>query len=418
MSGLLSATSLLRAAVSRVPRVPARHLNLLEYQSKQLLDESKVAIQAFRLIENKDDKKKLDDFSVPEYVVKAQILAGGRGKGHFSNGFKGGVHITKVKEEALKLAEQMLGHKLITKQTPEDGILVKQVMVARSVDIIRETYFSIVMDREYNGPVIIASPAGGMDIEAVAEETPEKILTMPVDIQEGLTRPMAEKIAKFLQFNDTTLESKAADEIQKIWNLFLKVDATQIEINPLAETADKQIISVDAKFNFDDNAEYRQKRIFEMGDETESDPKEVEAQKYNLNYIAMDGNIGCLVNGAGLAMATMDIIKLNNGAPANFLDVGGSVKEDQVLKAFQILVSDTNVKAILVNVFGGIVNCATIANGIVNASKVMNLQIPVVVRLEGTNVDAARKILKDSGMAIQTAQDLDDAAAKAVKSIQ
>lgn len=394
-----------------------RRLNLLEYQSKQLLDESKVAIQAFRLIETKNDQKRLDGFDVPEYVVKAQILAGGRGKGHFDNGFKGGVHITKQKDEAFKLAGQMIGHKLITKQTPADGIMVKQVMVARSVDIVRETYFSIVMDREHNGPVIIASPAGGMDIEAVAEETPEKILTIPVDIQQGLTRDVAEKIAKFLEFNDKSLEPKAADEIQKIWQLFLKVDATQIEINPLAETADQQVISVDAKFNFDDNAEYRQKRIFEMGDDTE-DPKEVEAQKYNLNYIAMDGNIGCLVNGAGLAMATMDIIKLNKGNPANFLDVGGSVKEDQVLKAFQILVSDTNVKAILVNVFGGIVNCATIANGIVNASKVMNLQIPVVVRLEGTNVDAARKILKDSGMAIHTAKDLDDAAAKAVKSIQ
>lgn len=395
-----------------------RGLNLLEYQSKQLLDESKVAIQAFRLIESKNEKGKLDGFDVPEYVVKAQILAGGRGKGHFDNGFKGGVHITSKKDEALQLADKMIGHKLITKQTPEDGILVKQVMVAKSVDIVRETYFSIVMDREHNGPVIIASPAGGMDIEAVAEETPDKILTLPVDIQEGLTRETAIRIAKFLEFNDKSLESKAADEIQKIWQLFLNVDATQIEINPLAETKDKQVISVDAKFNFDDNAEFRQKRIFEMGDDSESDPKEVEAQKYNLNYIAMDGNIGCLVNGAGLAMATMDIIKLNKGNPANFLDVGGSVKEDQVLKAFQILVSDNNVKAILVNVFGGIVNCATIANGIVNASKVMNLQIPVVVRLEGTNVDAARKILKDSGMAIETAQDLDDAAAKAVRSIQ
>ena len=390
----------------------------MEYQSKQLLDESKVAIQAFRLIEQKNEKGKLDGFDVPEYVVKAQILAGGRGKGHFDNGFKGGVHITKQKEEAYKLADQMIGHKLITKQTPTDGCLVKQVMVARSVDIVRETYFSIVMDREHNGPVIIASPAGGMDIEAVAEETPEKILTLPVDIQQGMTRETAEKIAKFLEFKDPSLETKAADEIQKIWQLFLKVDATQIEINPLAETADKQVISVDAKFNFDDNAEFRQKRIFEMGDDSDSDPKELEAQKYNLNYIAMEGNIGCLVNGAGLAMATMDVIHLKNGKPANFLDVGGSVKEDQVLKAFQILVSDKNVKSILVNVFGGIVNCATIANGIVNASKVMNLQIPVVVRLEGTNVEAARKILKDSGMKIETAGDLDDAATKAVRSIQ
>lgn len=242
--------------------IPSRKLNLLEYQSKQLLDESKVAIQAFRLIEEKNDKKKLDDFNVPEYVVKAQILAGGRGKGHFDNGFKGGVHITKLKDEALKLADQMIGHKLITKQTPEAGILVKQVMVARSVDIVRETYFSIVMDREHNGPVIIASPAGGMDIEQVAEDTPEKILTMAVDIQQGLSRESAEKIAKFLEFNDKSLEGKAADEIEKIWKLFLKVDATQIEINPLAETADKQVISVDAKFNFDDNAAFRQVFLF------------------------------------------------------------------------------------------------------------------------------------------------------------
>lgn len=399
-------------------RTPSRNLNLLEYQSKQLLEESKVAIQSFRLIEKRQDNSKLDGFNVPEYVVKAQILAGGRGKGHFDNGFKGGVHITREKEQALQLADQMIGHRLITKQTPEEGCLVKQVMVARSVDIVRETYFSIVMDREHNGPVIIASPAGGMDIEAVAEETPDKIMTTPVDIKLGLTREMAEKIATFLEFKDPALKTKAADEIQKIWELFLKVDATQIEINPLAETADKQVISVDAKLNFDDNAQFRQKRIFEMDDSTESDPREVEAQKHNLNYIAMTGSIGCLVNGAGLAMATMDIIKLKNGSPANFLDVGGSVKEDQVLKAFQIIASDTNVKAILVNVFGGIVNCATIANGVVNASKTINLKIPVVVRLEGTNVDEARRILKDSGLAILTAKDLEEAAEKAVKAIQ
>lgn len=389
----------------------------MEYQSKQILDESSVAIQKFRVVEAKDEHVKLEGFDVPEYVIKAQILAGGRGKGHFTNGFKGGVHITKQKKEAIDLANKMIGQMLITKQTPPEGILVKKVMIARSVDITRETYFSIVMDREHNGPVIIASPAGGMDIEAVAEETPEKIMTVPVDIHEGLKPETALKIARFLEFNQT-LEAKATDEILKIFKLFLKVDATQIEINPLAETVDGQVISVDAKFNFDDNASFRQKQIFSLEDGSETDPKELEASKYNLNYIAMDGNIGCLVNGAGLAMATMDIIKLNNGNPANFLDVGGSVKEDQVLKAFQILVSDKNVKAILVNVFGGIVNCATIANGIVNASKTINLKIPVVVRLEGTNVGEARKILKDSGLAILTAKDLDDAASKAVKSIQ
>lgn len=319
--------------------------------------------------------------------------------------------------EVIPLVEKMVGAKLITKQTPKDGILVKKVMVADSINISRETYISIVMDREHNGPVLIASPAGGMDIEAVAEETPEKIKTMPISVTDGITREQAVDVARFLEFKGSLVE-KAASEIEKLYKLFLKVDATQIEINPLAETDDGRVISVDAKLNFDDNAEFRQKEIFAMDVHEDTDPKEVEASKYNLNYIAMEGNIGCLVNGAGLAMATMDIIKLNGGSPANFLDVGGNVKEDQVLKAFQILTSDHNVKAILVNVFGGIVNCATIANGIVNATKTIGLKVPLVVRLEGTNVDAAKKILKESGLKIDSAQDLDEAAKKAVKALQ
>uniref|UniRef100_U5EJ13 Succinate--CoA ligase [GDP-forming] subunit beta, mitochondrial n=1 Tax=Corethrella appendiculata TaxID=1370023 RepID=U5EJ13_9DIPT len=397
--------------------IKIRHLNLLEYQSKKLLDECGVAIQNFRVLEGKQDAKILDDFNVKEFVVKAQILAGGRGKGHFDTGFKGGVHITKDRSEVMKLVDEMVGHKLITKQTPKEGILVKKVMVADSINIVRETYLSIVMDREQNGPVIIASPAGGMDIEQVAEKTPEKILTIPVDILNGLPHGKCIEIAQFLEFKGKLVE-KAAYEIQKLYRLFTKVDATQIEINPLAETDDGRVISVDAKLNFDDNAEFRQKKIFEMENYEDTDPKEIEATKYNLNYIAMDGNIGCLVNGAGLAMATMDIIKLNGGSPANFLDVGGKVTEDQVLKAFHILTSDSNVKAILVNVFGGIVNCATIAQGIVNASKVINLKIPVIVRLEGTNVSGAKKIIQESGLKVQFAQDLDDAARKAVTSIK
>ncbi|XP_052870221.1 succinate--CoA ligase [GDP-forming] subunit beta, mitochondrial [Anopheles cruzii] len=395
---------------------PKRYLNLLEYQSKKLLEESGVAIQNFRILEGKQDADLLSGFNVKEYVVKAQILAGGRGKGYFDNGFKGGVHITKNRSEVLPLVEKMVGHRLITKQTPKDGILVKKVMVADSINIVRETYFSIVMDRQHNGPVLIASPAGGMDIEAVAKETPSKIKTIPVDITQGITRVQALDVAKFLEFNHTLLE-RAADEIMKLYSLFTKVDAVQIEINPLAETDDGRVISVDAKLNFDDNAQFRQKDIFAMEVHEDTDPKEIEASKYNLNYIAMEGNIGCLVNGAGLAMATMDIIKLNGGSPANFLDVGGSVKEEQVLKAFQILTSDANVKAILVNVFGGIVNCATIANGIVSATKTMNLQVPLIVRLEGTNVNEAKKILKLSGLKIQSAVDLDEAAKKAVQSI-
>lgn len=350
--------------------------------------------------------------------MKAQILAGGRGKGHFDNGFKGGVHLTKDKSEAVILAEKMLGHRLITKQTPDDGIEVKKVMIADSVNIVRETYFCILLDREHNGPVMIASEAGGMDIEQVAKDTPEKVKTIAIDPMKGLSHQTALELADFLAFKGP-LREKAANEIEKLYELFGKVDAVQIEINPLAETDDGRVISVDAKLNFDDNAQFRQKPIFEMEDTSESDPKEVEASKYNLNYISMEGgNIGCMVNGAGLAMATMDIIKLNNGNPANFLDVGGNVKEDQVLRAFQIITSDKNVKAILVNVFGGIVNCATIANGIVKATQTINLTVPLIVRLEGNNVIAARKILKDSGLNIVTASDLDDAAQKACASLR
>ncbi|XP_037812941.1 succinate--CoA ligase [GDP-forming] subunit beta, mitochondrial [Lucilia sericata] len=396
-----------------------RHLNLLEFQSKDLLQKYNVAIQKFKVLDNSSkDVEVLKQFECPEYVVKAQILAGGRGKGVFDNGFKGGVHITTKKDDVLSLSKKMIGNRLITKQTPKSGIMVKKVMVARSVNIIRETYLCILLDREHNGPVLIASPAGGVDIEAVAEETPEKIKTIPLNIDKPIPHETLVEVAKFLEFKGDTIET-CAQEIQKLFDLFKAVDAVQIEINPLAETDKGEVISVDAKLNFDDNAQYRQKDIFAMDiSEEEADPREVEAEKHNLNYVAMDGNIGCLVNGAGLAMATMDIIKLNGGEPANFLDVGGGVKEDQVLKAFEILTSDPKVKGILVNVFGGIVNCATIANGVVAASKKLSLNVPLVVRLEGTNVEEARKILQNSGLPIQTAADLDDAAQKAVAALK
>ncbi|KAL1492768.1 hypothetical protein ABEB36_010968 [Hypothenemus hampei] len=396
-------------------KVSVRHLNLLEYQSKNILRKSNVAIQDFCMIDEQGEHG-LDNFIAKEYVIKAQILAGGRGKGHFNNGFKGGVHITQKRDEIPLIVKQMLGYNLITKQTPKNGIPVNKIMIAESVNIKRETYLCILMDRQRNGPVIIASPAGGVDIEGVAVETPELIKNIPIDIFEGITDRMANELAEFLEFKGD-LKSKAAEEIKKLWNLFVSVDAVQIEINPLVETDNGKVIAVDAKLNFDDNAKYRQKEIFALDDVSESDPREVEAAKYNLNYIGMTGNIGCLVNGAGLAMATMDIIKLYGGEPANFLDVGGSVKEEQVRAAFQIITSDPSVKAILVNVFGGIVNCATIANGIVGALKISPLKVPLIVRLEGTNADEARKIIKESGLDIQTAQNLDEAAQKAVKSL-
>ncbi|KAG7173065.1 succinate--CoA ligase [GDP-forming] subunit beta, mitochondrial-like [Homarus americanus] len=399
------------------PKVPVRCLNLLEYQSKVLLENHGVTVQRFRILDShKEAVEASKSLNAAEFVVKAQILAGGRGKGHFDNGFKGGVHLTKDCNEVASLVEKMVGHKLVTKQTPKDGIVVNKVMVAESVDILRETYFCILMDREHNGPVLIASPDGGMDIEEVAEKTPERLMTQPIDIHEGITDEMALKVADFLKFNGP-LREKCAKEVKGIWSMFLGVDATQIEINPLIETPQGQVVAVDAKIQFDDNAEFRQKDVFAMEDYSESDPREVEAARYNLTYIGMDGNIGCLVNGAGLAMATMDIIKLHGGSPANFLDLGGGVQEHQVEQAVRILTSDESVKALFVNIFGGIVNTATIASGLVKVLRDRDIKIPLVVRLEGTNVDEAKRILAESGCDIQSANNLDEAARKAVSAI-
>lgn len=395
----------------------ARNLNLLEYQSKGLLQDYGVTVQKFRVATNDQEAAAIPgEFPCDEYVIKAQVLAGGRGKGTFDNGFKGGVHLTKDPAEVPGLCTAMIGNKLITKQTPPGGIPVSKVMVAEAIDITRETYFCIVMDREHNGPVIVASPDGGVDIEEVAESTPERILKMPVDIHTGVTDEMATELATFLGFSGE-LVAQAAEQVKNLYQVFIEVDCLQLEVNPLAETPQGKVYTADAKLGFDDNASFRQKPIFDMEDTTESDPREVEASKWNLNYVQMDGNIGCLVNGAGLAMGTMDIIKLYGGEPANFLDVGGNVQEHQVKEAFRIITEDDKVKAILVNVFGGIVNCATIANGIVNACKSIDLKIPLVVRLEGTNVDNAKKIIADSGLAIVSAEDLDDAAQKACKSL-
>lgn len=324
--------------------------------------------------------------------------------------------MTKEPGKVPELVESMLGHKLITKQTPKDGVRVSKVMVAEALDIERETYFAILMDRGYNGPVMVGSPFGGMDIEEVAEKTPEAIFKDPIDIVTGITDEQARRMAKNLHFEGDKLET-AAEQIKRLYQLFLKVDATQVEINPFAETPDGRVVCFDAKINFDDNAEFRQREIFEMEEDTETDPREVQAAAYSLNYIGMDGNIGCLVNGAGLAMATMDIVKLHGGEPANFLDCGGGVTEDQVFHAFKILTSDKQVRAILVNVFGGIVDCATIANGITNACRTMKLEIPMVVRLEGTNVENAKQILKDSGLPIATADSFEEVAQKAVASL-
>jgi len=394
-----------------------RNLNLLEYQSKNLLDKYGVTIQKFKILDSGENAaEQAKSLNAAEYVIKAQILAGGRGKGHFDNGFKGGVHLTKDSNAVGDLVDKMVGNKLITKQTPPEGIPVKKVMVAESVDILRETYLCVLMDREYNGPVVLASPDGGVDIEEVAEKTPERLLKMPVDITEGLTRDQALKVADFLQFKGA-LKDLCAKEVEALWKMFLAVDATQLEINPLIETPQGAVVAVDAKIQFDDNAKFRQKEIFADEDTTEEDPREVDASNHGLNFIGMNGNIGCLVNGAGLAMATMDIIKLHGGTPANFLDLGGGVTEAQVNEAFRIVTGDEAVKGIFVNVFAGIVNCATIAKGLVNAFNNLDIKVPLVVRLQGTNVEEAKEILNASNLPIQTAQDLDDAARKAVAAI-
>jgi len=417
-SMLLRFCSVLRnSGKHQIQLQPIRKLNLLEYQSKELLQKHKVSVQEFRVARTSEEARNMcESFPCKEYVIKAQVLAGGRGKGHFDNGFKGGVHLTKEPEKVPNLVTSMLGNRLITKQTPPDGIPVSKVMVAEAIDITRETYFCILMDRESNGPVIVASPDGGVDIEEVAEKTPERIKKVPVDIFTGVTEDMANDIAAFLGF-EGELKTQCADQVKRLYEMFIGVDCLQLEINPLAETPQGKIYTADAKLGFDDNAQFRQKDIFDMEDTTESDPREVEAGKFNLNYVQMDGNIGCLVNGAGLAMATMDIIKLYGGEPANFLDVGGGVQEHQVREAFRIISEDSKVKGILVNVFGGIVDCATIANGVVHAYRSLNMQLPVIARLAGTNAEGAKKVIDDSGLPIQGAIDLDDAAKKAVAAL-
>jgi succinyl-CoA synthetase beta subunit len=407
---------MLRKIVQPV-RSTLRKLNLQEFSSKELMEKHGLAVQRFKVAETDqegvDGAQYLLDTGASELVIKAQILAGGRGKGTFDSGFKGGVHLTKDPKEVGALVKAMVGNRLSTKQTPPEGVEVKKVMVAHALDIERETYLAVLMDRAFNGPVLVGSPDGGMDIEEVAEKTPERIFTMPIDINDGISRDQSIEMAKNLNFEGDKIIT-AAEQIEKLYNLFIAVDATQVEINPFGETTEGEVVCFDAKINFDDNAAYRQKEIFAMGDTAESDPREVDAEQFGLNYIGLDGQIGCLVNGAGLAMATMDIVKLEGGEPANFLDLGGGVQEQGVYEAFRIITSDPRVKTILVNIFGGIVNCEVIARGINRAYAELGITVPVVCRLEGTNVDSAKQILAASGNPVEAADSMQDAAKKAV----
>ena len=307
----------------------------------------------------------------------------------------------------------MLGQTLVTHQTGAQGRVVHKVLIAESADIAREIYFAILLDRATGAPLIVASTEGGVEIEAVAAKTPEKIMREPIDPLAGLQPFQARKLAKQLGFDQS--QAKAATKLfDGLYRTFIGLDCSMVEVNPLVVTKKNEVLALDAKFNFDDNALFRHPEVAAMRDPAEEDPREVEASKHGLNYIGLDGNIACLVNGAGLAMSTMDIIKFYGGSPANFLDVGGSATEEQVTDAFKILIADPNVQAILVNIFGGIMKCDVIAQGIINAAKTVKLSVPLVVRLEGTNVDKGKQLLKESGVKLITADDLGDAAQKVV----
>lgn len=392
-------------------------MNIHEYQAKELFEKFGVATPKGKVASTAEEAgTAARELGGEGLVVKAQIHAGGRGKGTFKNGFKGGVHVINTAEEAQDIAGKMLGQTLVTHQTGPDGKLVSKVLVAKSVDIAKEYYFAILLDRANSRHSIIASTEGGVNIEEVAEKTPEKIIKEGIHPTLGLQPYQCRKVAAALGLRGA-LMNQAVKLFTALYNLFIKVDCSMVEVNPLAITTDNQLVALDAKFNFDDNALYRQKDVVAMRDKTEEDPREVAASEYNLNYIGLDGNIACLVNGAGLAMATMDIIKFSGGEPANFLDVGGGASKEQVTAAFKIILGDPNVKGILVNIFGGIMDCNIIATGIIAAAQETSLSIPLVVRLEGNNVVAGKKTLAESGLAITGADDLADAAKKIVAAV-
>jgi succinyl-CoA synthetase beta subunit len=393
-------------------------MNIHEYQAKELLQKFDVATTRGRVASTLDDAEQIvRELGDVDVVVKAQIHAGGRGKGTFKNGFKGGVHVRKTPAEVREVAAKMLGQILVTHQTGPSGRRVNKVLVAESADISREIYFAVLLDRATAAPVIVASTEGGVEIEAVAAKSPEKINREPIDPLAGLQPFQTRKLAKQLGFESSQLKS-ASKLFEGLYRTFVAYDCSMVEVNPLVVTTRGNVLALDAKFNFDDNALYRHPEIAAMRDVAEEDPREVEASKHGLNYIGLDGNIACLVNGAGLAMATMDIIKFYGGEPANFLDVGGGATEEQVTEAFKILIADKKVKAILVNIFGGIMKCDIIAQGIINAAKALKLSVPLVVRLEGTNVETGKKLIADSGLAVIAADDLADAAQKVVKAAE
>ncbi|PKS12165.1 hypothetical protein jhhlp_001463 [Lomentospora prolificans] len=410
-------SKLITPSIRRVPGIAqqTRNLSIHEYRSAELLREYGVQVPKGSVAETAAQAKEVaKQIGTEDMVIKAQVLAGGRGKGTFDNGLKGGVRVIYSPHEAEMFAEQMIGHKLITKQTGAGGRLCNAVYICERKFARREFYLAILMDRTSQSPVIVSSSQGGVDIEGVAKENPDAIKTTVINIKEGVTDAIAYDIARSLGFSDQCIED-AKDTIQKLYKVFLEKDATQIEINPLSETSDHKVLCMDAKFGFDDNADFRQKEVFSWRDTTQEDPDEVRAAESGLNFIKLDGDIGCLVNGAGLAMATMDIIKLNGGNPANFLDVGGGATPQAIKEAFELITSDPKVTAIFVNIFGGIVRCDHIAHGLINTVQTLNLKVPIIARLQGTNMAEAHRLISDSGLKIFSIDDLQDAAEKSVQ---
>jgi len=383
-------------------------MNLHEYQAKKILKKYGIPIPEFGVASTAEEARRFaDEHHLTQAVLKIQVHAGGRGKA-------GGVKFAKTKDEISQVAKALIGMKMVNEQTGPEGVVARQILISKPIDIAKEFYIGAVIDRDRATPLLIASPEGGMEIEEIAHKWPEKILKMPFSFDGKLRPYQLLRLTKFMGWSGD-LAKKGAHIAQGIAKCFIETDASMLEINPLVQTPQNEIVALDAKLSIDDNALFRQSEILSFYDATQVSPQEAAAKEFDLAYIAMNGTIGCMVNGAGLAMATMDIIQLYGGSPANFLDVGGGASKEKVAEGFRIILSDPKVKAILVNIFGGIMNCATLAEGVIKACQEQQIQIPIVVRMEGTNVEEGKRLFKESHLKITTAEDLKQAAELAVK---
>uniref|UniRef100_A0A5S6QU54 Succinate--CoA ligase [ADP-forming] subunit beta, mitochondrial n=1 Tax=Trichuris muris TaxID=70415 RepID=A0A5S6QU54_TRIMR len=407
--------SILASTCKAVRKSLVRHLTCLEHQALKLLEDSDVLVPRHFVVSQNDQlETALKGIGGEDFVIKALVPTGGRGLGVFENGLKGGVQLVCSPEEAQDVAKRMLGFKLRTKQTGEKGVLCEQLLVAQRHFLRREYYFSITLDRTYNGPVAIGCGRGGVSIEQIAKEDPDAIVYAPVDVNEGLTKEDAYSMAQKIGIQGSSRE-QASKLFMKLYDIFIKHDCNLLEINPIAEDSLGNLLCMDCKMSIDDAAFYRQKELFDFVKPVDLTEQEKEAKRFDLNYIPLNGNIGCMVNGAGLAMATMDIIKLHGGTPANFLDVGGGAHIEQVKAAFRIIMEDPNVRAVLVNIFGGILRCDVIATGVCHAAQELNIRVPIVCRLQGTKVDDAKALIASSDLKVLAVDNLDDAAKMAVR---